>query len=238
MCSVSIPKFRGAAAARFLFTLVCLNICLTPQVSVAQSDSALSSRSISFDIPAQPLDQALNAFSTTSGLQIFYENSLTTGHRSTAVKGEFERLMALEILMSGSGLTARVIADDTVSVGKPVSADPDTDGRPNRRSELAYLPYYGVLQAGAMKALCGSTETAPGTYHIVLQYWIDRTGKIAYSKLISSSGNDERDAAIVKSVQDLALPPPGNLPQPVTMAIEPAKTGGCASGNMQALRRP
>jgi hypothetical protein len=234
MSSVSVPDLRSSFAARCLFVLICLDGCVTPASSVAQSNRGLPTRLIAFDIPAQPLDQALDAFGVASGLQVFYESSLTSGRRSIAIKGEFEASVALRALLSGSGLTARVIAAGTVSVGVP--ADADADKRAERRAELAYLPYYGVLQAGIMKALCDSAEAKPGSYRIILQYWIDPAGRIARSKLIGSSGNNERDVAIMGAVQDIALPPPGDLPQPVTMAIEPTESAGCAPA--QALRRP
>jgi hypothetical protein len=165
------------------------------------------------------LDQALAAFGMDSGLQIFYENSLTTGHYSTAVKGVMGPGAALRILLWGSGLSARVIAADTISVVKP------RDARTIAREErIAYIPYYGFIQTSMMKALCQRTETRPGRYHIVLQYWIDPIGRLTRLKLIGSSQSAMRDAAIIKAVQGIALPPPGDMPQPVTMVIEPTST--------------
>ena len=193
---------------------------------------------ITFDIPAQPLDQALDAFGAASGLQIFYENSLTTDHRSTAVKGVFEPQAALRMLLWGSGLTARLIAAGTISVAK--SWDAGT-ALAERRAEQAYLPYYGFLQAGVMNVLCGHTETRPGSYHIALQYWIGPTGRVERFKLIGSSGSTARDNAIMDAMQGLALPPPGDMPQPVTMAIEPIASSeptGCLSGSLDAPRGP
>jgi hypothetical protein len=177
---------------------------------------AQTRETIAFDIPAQPLDQALAAFSVDSGLQIFYENSLTTGHHSTAVKGVMGPGAALRILLWGSGLSARVIAADTISVVKPRDSETITQGE-----RLAYIPYYGFIQTSMMKALCQRTETRPGRYHIALQYWIDPIGRLTRLKLIGSSQSAMRDAAIIKAVRGIALPPPGDMPQPVTMVIEP-----------------
>ncbi len=212
----------GSFAARCLLTAVCLHSTLS-SAAAAQSRGPLATGSIAFDIPAQPLDQALEAFGAASGLQIFYENILTNGHRSTAVKGVFTPRAALQILLWGSGLTARVIAVDTISVAKPPDA-----ALAKRQTGHAYLPYYGVLQAGIMKALCASAETRLGAYHIALQYWINPAGRIARFKLLGSSGNDERDKAVMTAMQGLVLPPPLDMPQPVTMAIEPTRSAACA----------
>jgi TonB family protein len=198
----------------------------------AQSDLRTNGP-ILFDIPAQPLDQALDAFGAVSGLQIFYENASTSGRRSTAVHGTFDRQVALRILLQGSGLAARVIATGTISVAKLG----DADAAPaNGSAEAAYLPYYGRLQADVMKMLCGKTETRPGKYHIALQYWIDARGRIASLTLIGSSGNHERDSAIMAAVKALSLPPPGDMPQPVTMAIEPVQPDGCPSADAEETR--
>jgi TonB family protein len=188
---------------------------------------------ILFDIPAQPLDQALDAFGAASGLQIFYENSLTSGRRSTAVHGRFDRQGALRILLQGSGLAGRVIATGTISIAKLR----DADAAPaNGSAEAAYLPYYGRVQADVMKMLCGRAVIRPGNYRIALQYWIDARGRIARLTLIGSSGNDERDSAIMAAVKTLSLPPPGDMPQPVTMAIEPVQPDGCPSADAEESR--
>lgn len=212
---------------------VCLQSCLSP-AALAQSLRTPATGSIAFDIPAQPLDQALEAFGAVSGLQIFYDNALTNGHRSTAVKGAFEPPAALQILLGGSGLTVRIIAVGTISVAKP----PDADALSKRQADRAYLPYYGLLQASIMKALCTSAQTRPGTYHIALQYWIDPAGQIARFKLLGSSGNDKRDAAVMTAMQGLILPPPRDMPQPVTMAIEPTPSADCPPDGAAGPREP
>jgi hypothetical protein len=137
-------------------------------------------------------------------------------------------------LLRGSDLTARVIATGTISIAKLTDADINET---RRQTDVAYFPYFGLLQAGVMKALCSRAETRPGNYHIALQYWIDVRGKIARLRLIGSSGTSERDAAIMDAVQGLTLPPPGgDMPQPVTMAIEPVQQIGCPTAVVESGR--
>ena len=235
MQSVGAARLRIAfalVAARCLILVVCLDGSLPSEAAAAQSDGAAPAGLIVFDIPAQPLDQALDAFGAATGLQVFYENSLTSGRRSTAVKGTFEAEPALQMLLRGSGLMARVIAPGTISVAAPDSVGGNSLA--TQQAEEAYRPYYGFLQAGVMKALCRRVETRPGKYHNALQYWIDPRGRIARVKLIGFSGNDGSDGAIIDAMQAVVLPPPGDMPQPVTMAIEPIQPIDCAPAGAEA----
>jgi len=77
--------------------------------AIALADETQLRDVIDFDIAAQPLDKALDAFGNASGIQIFYETSVTAGHRSTAVKGTLAPMTALRTLLRETGLTARVI---------------------------------------------------------------------------------------------------------------------------------
>jgi Secretin and TonB N terminus short domain/TonB C terminal len=203
-------RLRGLAAA------LCLGLCIG-----ASAVGAAARAPIDFDIPAQPLDRAFAAVGAASGLQIFYETALTDGRRSAEVRGQLEPETALRLLLRGSGLTARLIAAGTISITPGREEEEAAAVAVQRQVKHAYLPYYGYLQAGVMTALCADPRTRPGRYHIALQYWIDATGRIAEVKLIGTSGSAARDTAIIAALQGVALPPPGAMPQPVTMAVEP-----------------
>jgi hypothetical protein len=235
-CRLSLdpPVVRGFLVA------VCLGILVGSGArgSAAQRvDGLMVTGSINFDIPAQSLDEALNAFSAASRVQVFYENSLTEGRRSTEVKGVFELQTALRLLLFGSGLTVRIIAANTFSIAKPQVAEaPDPA---ERQAKRAYVPYYGLLQAGVVKALCASVATRPGDYSVALQYSLNPSGRVERLKLIRSSGNGKRDAAIIGALQNIMLLPPGDMPQPVTIAIEPTPPealAGCVPHDTETSR--
>lgn len=59
-----------------------------------------------FDIPAQPLGQALVAFSTAAGEQVIVSPNLVAGRTSRAVNGALAPDAALAKLLAGSGLIA------------------------------------------------------------------------------------------------------------------------------------
>ncbi|MBE0940043.1 TonB-dependent outer membrane receptor, partial [Escherichia coli] len=47
--------------------------------------------------------------------------------------------------------------------------------------------------------LCRSPRTRPGTYRAVLQLWIGRFGEVRHSRLLGSTGDPQRDSALVES---------------------------------------
>ncbi len=58
----------------------------------------------SFDIAAQDLEAALDAFAVTSGKEVIASSEVLEGRRASAVKGEFSSDQALARLLAGTGL--------------------------------------------------------------------------------------------------------------------------------------
>ncbi|WP_203330548.1 TonB-dependent siderophore receptor [Rhodovastum atsumiense] len=69
-----------------------------------------------FDIPAQPLQDALIGFSRQSGLQIVAADTLVRGRQSTAVLGRLTPSQALERLLMGTGLSGQFTDPKTVTL--------------------------------------------------------------------------------------------------------------------------
>ena len=67
-----------------------------------------SAAAIYFDIPAQPLSQALVKFGLASKKQVIFSPDSVRGLTSKSVKGELGAGKALGMILEGSGLTARV----------------------------------------------------------------------------------------------------------------------------------
>ncbi|MDC7789448.1 hypothetical protein PQJ75_16910 [Rhodoplanes sp. TEM] len=75
-----------------------LSLGLTP---AGASDTGSRTRpELSFDIPAQDLDRALDAFGTVTGVQILYETALVANRRSGAAAGVLDRDAALRRLIA------------------------------------------------------------------------------------------------------------------------------------------
>src|SRR5262249_40095830 len=80
---------------------------------------------ILFDILAQPLETALDAYGAASGVQVLYRTSLTAGRRSARVRGILMPEAALNALLAGTGLTARYTTDDSFTlVPQPAALSP------------------------------------------------------------------------------------------------------------------
>ena len=61
-----------------------------------------------------------------------------------------------------------------------------------------------------------------GSYQVTVRVWVGRSGDIEKIKLVSTSGNAERDQAIERSLGKIGRmreAPPSEMPQPVTLRI-------------------
>ncbi|MBN3726021.1 TonB-dependent siderophore receptor [Burkholderia sp. Ac-20379] len=78
-----------------------------------------------YDIPAQRLDRALNAFARQSGAQLLFAPSLAERHTSQAVQGPMTPAAALARMLSGTGLRANATGADTFTIdAAPAGASP------------------------------------------------------------------------------------------------------------------
>lgn len=113
--SSSTPsKSRTLAAAIALALLPALP-------AVAQDDAgaaagAQARQTYTFDIPAKPLPQAIADFSATTGLQVLYTEQAVFDHRTEALTGSFTPMEALERLLAGSGLAARMTGERSLTI--------------------------------------------------------------------------------------------------------------------------
>lgn len=82
-----------------------------PAGAVAQSEA------LTFAIPALPLDEALVAYGSASGVQVLYPAALTQGLKSAPVDGRFTREEALARLLAGTGLDYRFTDAHSVTLG-------------------------------------------------------------------------------------------------------------------------
>ena len=176
-------------------------------------------RSISFDLPAQPLGSALVEFANRTGMTALIDGEVANGLQSSAVKGRFSPTDALQVLLAGTGLAIRYVGANAFTVGPPASP---TTGAPGLRS--THRPdegaYFAELQNSIERALCRNGDTPPGAYRAAFQVWIEETGRIRALHLLGSTGNESLDAAIATRItNDTVAPPPRDLPQPITIIL-------------------
>ena len=83
---------------------------------------AASAGQRSFNIPAQPLREALLIFSQQSGLQVTAQGPLVEGRMGAAVSGSYAPADALARLLAGTGLTYRFDGNDAVRLERAPQA--------------------------------------------------------------------------------------------------------------------
>lgn len=107
-------SFRHVPAIRLTFslrtTLVFLAGVLPVPYACAQAVDTAARDTVSFDISAGPLDQALAQFGRRTGTLISYDASLATGRSTRGLRGDYTVAHGLAQLLSGTGLQARPLA--------------------------------------------------------------------------------------------------------------------------------
>jgi outer-membrane receptor for ferric coprogen and ferric-rhodotorulic acid len=94
-----------------------------PSPAMAQSTAAAATaETVTLNIAAQPLKNALRAFAGVTHLQLVYTSELVAGHTSAAVSGSYAPAAALGQMLAGSGLAYRFTSPGVVTLEK-ISAD-------------------------------------------------------------------------------------------------------------------
>jgi hypothetical protein len=225
---------RRDRCIRSVAWLLCIAWMLAPALLAwAGTGAAPEASTHLFDIPAQPLPQALQLYGETTGVAVLIDARMLGGLRSTAVSGRHAPLPALQRLLQGTGLTPRfvdgggftLVAGETpassgagpANAGTPSATDPAASRRRAAR----------VIQQSLETVLCGARATRPGGYRIALQLWLDPANhRVSRADVMEGSGDPRRDAAILRRVDDLVMPGlPADLPQPVTLLLLPHAAG-------------
>ncbi|EKF57923.1 TonB-dependent siderophore receptor [Agrobacterium albertimagni AOL15] len=105
-------------------TMLACMVGFAPGIASAQAQTvAGATETISFQIPAQPLSAAINAFIRQSGWQISYSPVLAAGKTSTAVSGSMKPTAALQQIVNGTGITVRISGAGSAALVGPQGAD-------------------------------------------------------------------------------------------------------------------
>ncbi len=115
----------GMRASRAIISAALLTgSALAGFASPVWAQSAETSGQRSFNIPAQPLADAIMAYGAQSGIQVTASADLVAGRTSSAISGTFSPAEALSHLLTGTGLTFRFIRPNVVTLEPaPQAAD-------------------------------------------------------------------------------------------------------------------
>jgi hypothetical protein len=185
----------------------------------------LASRRFVFEIPAQPLVDALDAYSSVSGFETLYDSAIARGRRSNAVHGTFTAAEALRIMLVGTSLSARLISQDAVTI-EPQQRPVETALAPPPEQSVHRF-YFGLIQAALEHAFCRENNIRPGGYRVVLRFSISASGQLIEPNLVVTTGDAERDRSILRALGDVRLgsAPPADLQQPISLVILPQSAG-------------
>lgn len=110
MLSGSVPGALQPAVGRrgrvFRLKARALDIFLVACVAVFALQEPARGETFRFDIPAEPLDEALTAFSQASSAQIIFSQDLVRGRKTVPLHGQFTPIQALQALLKDTGLLA------------------------------------------------------------------------------------------------------------------------------------
>jgi iron complex outermembrane receptor protein len=142
-------------------------------VVAAISSPAFAQTTRPFDIPAQPLSSALEAFGSQSGGEILFDRAQTAGKSAPAVRGAMAPSEALRRLLVGSALSMRQVNATTFVV----APSPQGQGAEGPATEIGEIVVTGTRIRGA-------APTSP--VHVVTREDIDRSGYTQVGDVIRS----------------------------------------------------
>jgi hypothetical protein len=216
--SCRCPRFIGQAAA----LIVCLTAVGSPaaaQDGQAPDLNKAPAKLVLFRIEAQPLALALEAYSAASQVQVIYNGNLAVGRHSAALAGDLNAAEALRILLQGTGLAARYMAEDAVVLELRAETDRQTGTVANPLAAR----YYGLIQTRLMQRLCADEVVLQGTSRLAASFWIDAEGRVVRAALLDTTGDRARDISIAQVIGRVSVgaPPPRHFAQPITLVLSP-----------------
>jgi TonB family protein len=213
LCGFIVPALSVAGN---VYSLTSID---TPSTS---STSDAAGNLLDFDIPIQPLGDALSQYGITSNQPAVFMSDLLNGRTSSAVRGRYTAEAALRLLLEGTGLAIEKI---TSSVGdsfllKEASQAPEA---PTLAHFFSSGNYPALIQKRILSALCADARTAPGGYRVLFRFQFNAAGRIQDASLLSSTDDRDRDAAlldVLRSVQIEVPLPPTLTQQDLTMRLK------------------
>jgi len=224
-------------AGRATLVVAALVAALICVARAAEPELSSPTQPIDFEIPSQPLADALHAYGRRMGIQVLYETRSAIGRQSEAVQGRFTPDEALKRLLAGTELEIRHARSDAITLvalagqdippANPLATADLSIGElrvraPGKSNDLArFQEYSESLGAEIQRALLKNTTTGSGNYRAVLDLWIDPARIIQKTTLLQSTGESLRDVAITATLQGLTIsrPTPADAPQPIRAVI-------------------
>ncbi len=193
-----------------------------------------------FSIPAQPLANALQVFGEVAGIQVLYESKSAVGRKSPAIEGFYPPNEALRLLLAGTDLKVHYNQPDAVTLAPEaddVAAHPHSFpasdlmlGTLHVHEGIAAAPPIGEyserVRMDLQNALQKNLRTRQGNYRAALDVWINSARVVVRVDISDSTGDRERDAALISALRGVIIsgPAPPNAPRPVRVGVSVRST--------------
>lgn len=112
------PRAPKASARSLVLSLIASTLLGTAGLTLAsaQAQQPAATATQSFNLPAQPLQAALDAFVRQTGWQLGYASALVQGRTSRPVSGTLTPSQALQTLLAGTGVTVTLTGPSTAAL--------------------------------------------------------------------------------------------------------------------------
>jgi iron complex outermembrane receptor protein len=219
----SMDSCRRQNHTAVLFALLWINLlALGPAV-------AADSVKISFHIPSQSLQSALNEFALQAKKDVLFSPEIASAKRSAELIGEFDTLSALKLLLTGTGLTFRTPDDKTILVDLAPGNPTDIDKSSSRDFRVAQVDQNaaGTSTVDKRKEEASDSKKTPGLDEIVVTGTYIR-GATPASPMITIDRSDISNSGL-STTGDLVR----SLPQVFGGGINPGVNGAKGTSNIE-----
>lgn len=137
--------------------------CFIPVVIAPYAAEAKEEKAVYFNIPAQPLPDALNSYARQAGVQIFFPSEKISTIRSVPIKGEMKASEALRTLIAGSGLELTKSTSGTVMLraARGAAPAPAATAAPAKVSEAPVVEAAPIVVTGSRIARAAEESSTP-----------------------------------------------------------------------------
>lgn len=196
-----------------------------------------------YDLPAQPLADALEAVATRSQISIAFEPGVVSARRSVRITGRFTPQIALQRILAGSGLVARFTGPRSAIVYDPKLPSANAETQPThhafgrrtmtfdlavvrapqtigQRDPAAVSAYVHRAESTMRAMFAGDPAYRNTAFQLRIALSVDSRGRIVRVVPIRTHGGPARNDDIARVVlgRDLGAPPAG-LEQPLRFDI-------------------
>lgn len=180
----------------------------------------LTARSEVFDIPAQSLATAIDAFCAATGAEVYYDGTVALGQRSAEVAGDRSRDAALRVLLVGTNLVPLRVRDNAYLLINPGDDPARALAAEKSARDARYRQYFAVVQQSILVNVCRLSDRMMMPERLVIRLWIDPDGAV---RRLEAEDAESRisNSDLYTSLRSLRLPeaPPPHMPQPLTVAL-------------------